>query len=384
MKKIFFTLMMCIVIVLTITVITRSDFLYDNLVKETNIEEININELEISNSTYWYDTLTKEQQRIYRVIVNGVINLDKSINIDIVKDKKFEYINKDIEIALNAFFADHPEIFYIKDKYEVTMVNFIAIKMVILKLDYISEDKYEIENMKQNLVAEIEKISSMIVNAKNEYEKELIIHDILGKEITYYEHENYDDIPSIKHTAYSALVDKSAVCDGITKAFQLVLNKSGVDSIFVTGISEGVPHAWCKVKLDGDYYNVDLTSDKTLNKENKELIIHSYFNITDKEIMNTHEFDNYDKLPKSEEKKYNYYTYEDYEISYIDNFEYKLNQIIKSQKSRGLLEFKVIGIDNVPQKMVEGLYNLNFNNYKARNITSIEYNQINDNYIVVK
>jgi len=384
MKKLAATLIICIFLVFGINYLTRSDSLKNKIINLIQLEEIQEDELNNQYTDYWYKTLNDDEKQLYRIIAKGVKDLEKNITVKFSKEKSIKGGKQAIEKVLNAIFADNPDVFYIKDTYEISITNLLVLNKIDLKLEYISNNINEIEKMKQELNAEIERINNQLIGCKTDYEKELLLHDILAKDIVYFEHESENEIPSIKHTAYSALVNKSAVCDGITKAFQLILSKNNIESIFVTGESENVSHAWCKVKLDENYYNVDVTSDKALNKENNNLVIHSYFNITDKEIMNTHEFDNYDKLPKSAENKYNYYVYNDYTISYMDNFEYKLGQIIQKQKNNNLLEFKATGMNEVPSKMVESLYNLNFNNYKANHITKVEYNQINDNYIVEK
>lgn len=384
MKKLFITLITCIVIVCGFMFVTRSNFLYNKLEEIFESDEAQIDEIKNKYSAYWYNTLSDREQEIYRKIVKGIDDMDKKITIDIVKQESVEFLKKEIDNAINAYFADFPEVFYVKGTYEISSIDMLVAKKVDLKLQYITDDKNEINVMKEKLNNEIEKINSKLLNAKSDYEKELLLHDILAKEIVYFEHTDYNEIPQEKHNVYSALVEKSAVCDGITKAFQLILMQNGIESIFVTGVTENVPHAWCKVKLDNEYYNVDLTSDKVLNKENSELIVHSYFNITDKEIMNTHQVDNYEKLPKSNENKYNYYTYNNYEISYIDDFEYKLSSIVKSQSNNKLLEFKVSSVTDAPAKIVNALYSMNFNGYKTNNITKVEYNKINDNYIIVK
>ncbi len=66
------------------------------------------------------------------------------------------------------------------------------------------------------------------------------------------------------HTAWGALYEKSAVCDGYSCGFQLIMEKLGIDCRVVTGKAEGSPgswggHAWNMVKLDGKWYDVDTT-----------------------------------------------------------------------------------------------------------------------------
>lgn len=380
MKKLFISLVILVLIAGCVFYFTKSD----RIVKDIAIEDLKLSDMELKNNTFYYEKLNSSQKKYYRVIGNGIMNLEENITIEVTKEEDYDEFKNNIEIALSAFFNDHPEIFYIDDKYEISLIDGIAIKILKLKLNYVSNDKDEIKEMEEELENQINMISAKVKSYTSDYEKELYIHDYIAANIEYYAYDNYDDIPTIKHTAYGALVEGTAVCDGITKAFQLILNDNNIENIFVTGSTENIAHAWCKVKIDNDYYNVDLTSDKTLNATNSNLIIHSYFNITDQELLRTHTIDKNETLPQCTATKYNYYVYNDYIIEPIDNFEYKLSQIIKKQNSKALLEIKISGITNVTESLMTSLYNLNFNNYKTNNVTRVQYHKVNDNYIIIK
>jgi len=62
-------------------------------------------------------------------------------------------------------------------------------------------------------------------------------------------------------SAYSALVDKRAICDGYANVFTLLAQQFGLEVIKVSGIAEpdGFNHAWNMVKVDGIWYHVDVT-----------------------------------------------------------------------------------------------------------------------------
>ena len=62
-------------------------------------------------------------------------------------------------------------------------------------------------------------------------------------------------------TAYGALINGRCVCSGYAAAFQLLAEAAGMESIVVTGILDGLPHAWNKVKLDGEWRVVDVTNN---------------------------------------------------------------------------------------------------------------------------
>lgn len=60
------------------------------------------------------------------------------------------------------------------------------------------------------------------------------------------------------HTAQGALLDKLAVCDGISYAYQQILKEVGIESRIVTG-NNGGPHAWNLVKIGKKWSHVDVT-----------------------------------------------------------------------------------------------------------------------------
>ena len=62
-------------------------------------------------------------------------------------------------------------------------------------------------------------------------------------------------------TAYGALVNKEAVCEGYAKAYKLLLNAMGIECDVVINAE----HAWNVVQLEGKWYLVDVTNDDTNN-----------------------------------------------------------------------------------------------------------------------
>ena len=73
-----------------------------------------------------------------------------------------------------------------------------------------------------------------------------------------------DDTYIQKYTAYAALIDKTAVCQGYASLFYRMALDAGVDSRVITGDAGG-PHAWDIVELGDKYYNLDSTWDAGKN-----------------------------------------------------------------------------------------------------------------------
>ena len=80
-------------------------------------------------------------------------------------------------------------------------------------------------------------------------------------------HVRYDEIHAknpqhhLKTTAYAALVQKQAVCQGYAVLLYRLLREAGISARVITGTANGEYHAWNIVCLDGLYYNLDATWD---------------------------------------------------------------------------------------------------------------------------
>lgn len=79
-------------------------------------------------------------------------------------------------------------------------------------------------------------------------------------------------------------LERRAVCDGIAQAFCFLCAIEGIESVRVTGAYASSPHAWNKVRLGGDWYNLDATADAayyTVGGELKKQISHGYMLLSD-------------------------------------------------------------------------------------------------------
>lgn len=77
-----------------------------------------------------------------------------------------------------------------------------------------------------------------------------------------YDYENLNDDSNLtKYTAYGALHDGKAVCQGFAGLFYRICMDNGIDCRIVTGTANGGGHAWNMAQVDGVYYLLDATWD---------------------------------------------------------------------------------------------------------------------------
>ena len=137
---------------------------------------------------------------------------------------------------------------------------------IVFICQYYATDEQNTELCKQ--VDEV--LSSLdITDNSSEYEVICAIYDYICSNVTY-DYENLDnDDYKLKYTAYAAMVNKTAVCNGYAMLASRMLTQAGISCCFVTGTNlKGCPHAWNIVGIDGVYYYVDTTWDAGKKPEN--------------------------------------------------------------------------------------------------------------------
>lgn len=122
-------------------------------------------------------------------------------------------------------------------------------------------------------VAEI--IASTVTGGMEDWQKALSVHDYLIARSAYDESLTYT-------TGYDLLVHGTSVCSGYAQAYMDIMNRVGVDCIYV--VSEEMEHAWNLVRIAGSWYHADLTwNDPSPN--NVGTVSHKYFLISDAQML---------------------------------------------------------------------------------------------------
>lgn len=109
-------------------------------------------------------------------------------------------------------------------------------------------------------VAEI--LDRLNVYQKNDYQKILAIYNYLCSHVT-----TPVLTDSLDYTAYGALVEERAVCQGVSSAFYRLALELDVDNRLISGKVGTIAHGWNIVAIDGFYYNVDATKDAGFQPE---------------------------------------------------------------------------------------------------------------------
>ena len=163
-----------------------------------------------------------------------------------------------------------------------------------------SGDRSTLDEMDRTILERIEDILDEVsVSGQTLPELELAIHDWIVEHVAYDTAtiERYGGTPDPDDdNPYGALVNGLAICKGYTSSFQLLMDLVGIECISVDGSADNGleigEHAWNLVRLDGDWYAVDVTWDDPLSSRPLSAEYHHrYFNVTSNKLRSNHFWD---------------------------------------------------------------------------------------------
>jgi len=109
------------------------------------------------------------------------------------------------------------------------------------------------------------RIAELITEGMTDTEKVKAIHDYI---VSHYEYDVYTstsgnalDYSPDSFTAFGMIKNGYGVCEAYAELFCLLSTYAGVPCYPVSGYYKGGSHMWDKVKIDGQWYNIDCTMD---------------------------------------------------------------------------------------------------------------------------
>lgn len=252
--------------------------------------------------------INENEEELMDKIIEGFANRSPKISVNSedygIDYSRFYYI---IQNCLSSLIQnEHPELFYV-DISKILMgynpnTNELSIyaegtynegtEYEFTTNAYLSEEEIK---AKQALIdAECDKIISLVTEDMSPIQKLLVVHDYIAA--------NYEYDTTYQVRTLDAMVEqKKGVCQGYSYLFKYVLDKlddknelDEQDFDCVTVPSSACSHMWNKIKLDGEWYNIDITHDDPIPNRSSN-ISHTHFLVNDEELKDTdkeHKFQN--------------------------------------------------------------------------------------------
>ena len=311
------------------------------------------------------------ESEFYNALKEGLERFDDKI---ILKVTNYNSKTYDLNI-INKILIENPTISYGYNGCSASIQGYpgSAEQTLTISVKY-AKDKDTMIRHKREAEAEADRVIAKVIKpGMNDFQKELALHDYLVESAEYdTAHVNDKPVRPEDHNPYGILVEKTGVCESYAKAFSLLLNKARIENKYVTGYGShgdgtGERHGWSMVKLDGEWYCVDVTWDDPIYSGHTKPMLpisHKYFNLTDAEMGKDHRIEAEPGVtyPSATGTKYSF-------TNMIENIEEKDDEgnVFKAVKSleeldnllrealnsrKGTLSIKQVGMNMSQQELI--------------------------------
>lgn len=241
------------------------------------------------SSNYLYNRLNSAEKAFWDAL-DGICNryLTQSIDADIIDDEtaapkwavSYAYVGRAraVEILL-MFNYSNPQYYFVNEYILSNSQEQVIVPGFYPQFASASERNKATSAVKAQVnawEAEIARESSDVMKAKK-------AHDLIITRVMYDQNYKYmDSNPELMdnpyhQSAYSVFCDDHTVCAGYSKAFEMLMNGAGVDTMAVTSLD----HAWNIININDSWYYVDCTWDDTdgaeINGKSYE-VVYQFFN----------------------------------------------------------------------------------------------------------
>lgn len=214
----------------------------------------------------YYNKLNSEERMLYDGLyqkcdevlnsANNCVVVGRSYSVGLVSydaSKVSESRAQDIAVI---FTLDNPQFFFLNNSY--TYGDYGGNTKIITPNVYSDFANGQVRNnAKQAFKSQLDSWYSIAKSYPTKIQKLRKLETLIDESVTYV---NTDKDQS----AYSAVVEKRSVCSGYSKAFEMLSNAMGIESVCLTSNT----HQWAVVNMTMGWYDVDVTWDDDSRNDN--------------------------------------------------------------------------------------------------------------------
>lgn len=210
-------------------------------------------------ATLFGEESTDVYEELEKRIVDAIKNMDDTVDITNLEIPETSIY--DISYLYTDVMRDYPKYgFYVNLKYGLeywpsgNYISSIAIKYKDYDEEYIEETQKAIDEATAEIL-------HMIDEDMTDFQKVMTVHDYM---VLNYEYDVrvLDDPDADVVRDITMMLTKKGVCMGYSYAFKHVMNELGIECGYVE--SDFMNHEWNIVKIDGEWYHIDVTQDDPL------------------------------------------------------------------------------------------------------------------------
>lgn len=213
-------------------------------------------------------------------LVSEMMSFSKSIDATTYVKKNGWNVDETTD-QMEHVILNNPQLFFVETDF--TMRYTTDYSYFVIEVSY-SITKSQYKSAKVKFDAAVAQAVNNITAEMTDVQKAVAIHDYIAVNCLY-------DSSVTRFSAYDCLVGKTAVCQGYALAYSYIMNMLGIECTVIK--SAEMNHAWNYIKIDGEYYHVDITFDDPTYKYNGKTydtlgkVTHDNFMLSDSAVKKT-------------------------------------------------------------------------------------------------
>ena len=254
------------------------------------------------HTEYYFSTLPEEEKRCYREMMRGIREREEQFYITLSSDEQVNHVYK-------ALLFDHPELYWVHNREHVYRTVYGDSDYCLFSPGYTYTEQ-EMQQIDASMEEAYRELCSLIPEGAGEYEK-------ISRTYAYII-DLTDYVPSEHDQSIAGVFwKKEAVCAGYAGAMQYLLERLGIECLYVEGDSDDSDegHAWNIVRIEGNYYYIDATNGDqpefligdAVSLEEHKTIIYDYLCPFPDEYEITYTADDDFTIPDCSAIDYNFY-----------------------------------------------------------------------------
>ncbi|MBR4032920.1 MAG: hypothetical protein IKJ07_09335 [Clostridia bacterium] len=206
--------------------------------------------LVIFRYTFTVNASAKDDQAVQDRISSGFYGFEQSIDVS-----EFALTPTELLHIFSCVIKDDPYLFFVSRNLRYSYktngcVLSLSPQYTMAREEYDSAITYCVKSVRA--------IATLSEHFESEVQKALFLHDFICENFEYDDELKNDDI-------YDFLLTGRGTCEAYMLLYTAVLRECGIESHFAA--SDSLTHIWNIVRLDGEWYHVDLTWDDSASSE---------------------------------------------------------------------------------------------------------------------
>ena len=234
-----------------------------------------------TSCSYYYDQFDSNARQLYDGMYAAAQAVDDS-GADFMTVPNVPYYGLTYDQMVDIiiiFMYDHPEFFWLSNQYQYGYNR--TGYYVQLQIYPAYQDGAARQDAKAQIIDTAEGYIAQALTYPTDFERSKYLSEQLHQDIAYAQGD-------LDQSMASALLQKKTVCAGFTKAYSMLANAVGVDTVSMVGVG----HGWNGTKIGGKWYHDDVTNGLFLYCDEQIAAFDaraSYYTVTD-EDGNTQKF----------------------------------------------------------------------------------------------